>query len=176
MVKIAGTCDQGGLPMTSAGASLREISVSPRHDAWESRSREIFERQSFMRLIGGRIERLAPGVCDIELPHRDDLCQQNVYLHGGVVTALADTSCGIASSTLMAPDAGILTVEFKINFLAPAEGERFVSRGKVVRSGRTLTIAEAVVYGETKGRVREIAQMLATMMALEGKGGMQGAR
>lgn len=162
--------------MTGASTPLRDAGFSPRNDAWESRSREIFERQSFMRLIGARIETLLPGQCDIELPHRADLCQQNIYLHGGVVTALADTSCGIASSTLMAANAGILTVEFKINFLAAAEGERFLSRGRVLRTGRTLTVAEAVVYGEIKGEVREIARMLATMIALEGKSTMQGVR
>ena len=160
--------------MTGVSPRERVAAFEPRNPAWEKKSREIFERQSFMRMIGARISTLAPGCCDIELPHRADLCQQNVFLHGGVVTALADTSCGIASSTLMTAGAGILSVEFKINFLAPAEGERFLSRGKVLRTGRTLTVAEAVVVGETKGVEREIARMLATMIALEGKSAMQG--
>src|SRR5690606_13321448 len=122
-----------------------------------------------------RITVVSPGACDIELPYRDDLCQQNVYLHGGAITSIADTSCGIASSTLLAPDAGILSVEFKYNMMAPAAGERFIARGRVVRPGRTLTIAESSVFAVKDGVESEIGRMLATMMFLEGKGGMEGA-
>ena len=159
------------------GASLREgvARFEPRNPAWEKKSREIFERQSFMRMIGARIAVLAPGICDLDLPYRDDLCQQNVFLHGGVITSIADTSCGIASSTLLSPEAGILSVEFKYNMMAPAAGERFIARGRVVRPGRTLTIAESAVFAVKDGKETEIGRMLATMMFLEGRGGMQGA-
>ena len=160
-----------------AGASSRGgvARFEPRNPAWEKKSREIFERQSFMRMIGARIALLAPGVCDLELPYRDDLCQQNVFLHGGVIASIADTSCGIASSTLLSPEAGILSVEFKYNMMAPAAGELFVARGRVIRPGRTLTIAESAVFAVKDGVENEIGRMLATMMFLEGKGGMQGA-
>ena len=162
-----------------AGASSRGsiARFEPRNPAWEKKSREIFERQSFMRMIGARIAALSPGTCDLELPYRDDLCQQNVFLHGGVITSIADTSCGIASSTLLSPDAGILSVEFKYNVMAPAAGERFIARGRVVRPGRTLTIAESAVFAVKDGVETEIGRMLATMMFLEGKGAMtaQGA-
>lgn len=160
-----------------AGESSREgvARFSARNPAWEQKSREIFERQSFMRMIGGKIARLEPGVCDLELPYREDLCQQNVYLHGGVITSIADTSCGIAASTLLSPEAGILSVEFKYNMMAPAAGDRFVARGRVVRPGRTLTIAESFVFAVEDGVETEIGRMLATMMFLEGKGAMQGA-
>jgi len=160
-----------------AGASSRGgvARFEPRNPAWEKKSREIFERQSFMRMIGARISVLAPGVCDLELPYRDDLCQQNVFLHGGVITSIADTSCGIASSTLLSPEAGILSVEFKYNMMAPAAGERFIARGRVIRPGRTLTIAESAVFAVKDGVENEIGRMLATMMFLEGKNAMQGA-
>lgn len=160
-----------------AGASSRNgvARFEPRNPAWEKKSREIFERQSFMRLIGARIGRIEPGLCDIELPFREDLCQQNIYLHGGVVTSLADTSCGIASATLLSPDAGILTVELKCNMMAPAAGELFIARGRVIRPGRTLTIVESAVFGVKDGIENEIGRMLATMMFLEGRGAMQGA-
>ncbi len=159
-----------------AGAGPRDgvARFQPRNPAWEQKSREIFERQSFMRMIGVRIAALSPGACDLELPYRDDLCQQNVYLHGGVITSIADTSCGIASSTLLAPDAGILSVEFKYNMMAPAAGERFIARGRVIRSGRTLTVAESAVFAVNGGVEAEIGRMLATMMFLESKGAMQG--
>jgi uncharacterized protein (TIGR00369 family) len=160
-----------------SGLSPREriAAFEPRNPAWEQKSREIFERQSFMRMIGVRIATLAPGHCELELPYREDLCQQNVFLHGGVVTAIADTSCGIASSTLLSPNAGILSVEFKYNMMGPAAGERFVARGRVVRPGRTLTVAESAVFAVKGGVESEIGRMLATMMFLEGKGDMQGA-
>lgn len=160
-----------------AGAGPREgvARFQPRNPAWEQKSREIFERQSFMRMIGARIVLLAPGMCDLELPFREDLCQQNIYLHGGVIASIADTSCGIASSTLLAPDAGILSVEFKYNMMAPAAGERFIARGRVIRPGRTLTVVESAVFAVKDGVENEIGRMLATMMFLEGKGGMQGA-
>jgi uncharacterized protein (TIGR00369 family) len=159
-----------------AGASSRggAVRFEPRNPAWEERSREIFERQSFMRMIGARIARLEPGTCDIALPYRDDLCQQNVYLHGGAITSIADTSCGVAASTLMPESAGVLTVEFKYNMMAPAAGEQFVARGRVVRPGRTLTVVESFVYAVEGGAESEIGRMLATMMFLEGKGDMQG--
>lgn len=160
-----------------AGASSRggAVRFEPRNPAWEQRSREIFERQSFMRMIGARIARLEPGVCDVALPYRDDLCQQNVYLHGGAITSVADTSCGIAASTLMPESAGVLTVEFKYNLMAPAAGEHFVARGRVVRPGRTLTVVESFVYAVKDDAENEIGRMLATMMFLEGKAAMQGA-
>lgn len=161
--------------MTGAGPRGSVARFEPRNPAWEKKSREIFERQSFMRMIGARIIALSPGACDIELPYREDLCQQNIYLHGGAITSIADTSCGIASSTLLSPEAGILSVEFKYNMMAPAAGERFVARGRVVRPGRTLTIAESAVFAVKDGNETEIGRMLATMMFLEGKGGMQGA-
>jgi uncharacterized protein (TIGR00369 family) len=157
------------------GASLREgvTRFEPRNPAWEKKSREIFERQSFMRMIGARIAALSPSMCDLELPYRDDLCQQNVYLHGGVITSIADTSCGIASSTLLSADAGILSVEFKYNMMAPAAGERFIARGRVIRPGRTITIAESAVFAVKDGVETEIGRMLATMMFLENKGAMK---
>lgn len=160
--------------MTGAGPRGGVARFEPRNPAWEKKSREIFERQSFMRMIGARIALLSPGACDIELPYREDLCQQNVYLHGGAITSIADTSCGIASSTLLSPEAGILSVEFKYNMMAPAAGERFIARGRVVKPGRTLTIAESAVFAVKDGVETEIGRMLATMIALEGKGAMQG--
>ncbi|MBX3534355.1 MAG: PaaI family thioesterase [Xanthobacteraceae bacterium] len=161
--------------MTGAGPRGGVARFEPRNPAWEKKSSEIFERQSFMRMIGARIALLSPGACDIELPYREDLCQQNVYLHGGAITSIADTSCGIASSTLLSPEAGILSVEFKYNMMAPAAGERFIARGRVVKPGRTLTIAESAVFAVKDGVETEIGRMLATMIALEGKGAMQGA-
>lgn len=160
--------------MTGASSRGGAVRFEPRNPAWEERSREIFARQSFMRMIGARIAALEPGICDVALAYRDDLCQQNVYLHGGVITSIADTSCGIAASTLMPESAGVLSVEFKYNMMAPAAGEHFVARGRVVRPGRTLTVVESSVCAIKGGVEHEIGRMLATMMFLEDKGAMQG--
>jgi uncharacterized protein (TIGR00369 family) len=134
---------------------------------WESRVRESFARQSFMRLIGAGIVELAPGRCTLALPARDDLCQQRGFLHGGVTAAIADNACGYAAYTLMPPGSTPLTVEFKINLLAPAVGERFIATGTVLKPGRTLTIVEAEVRAERNGAQTAVARMLATLMCLE---------
>jgi uncharacterized protein (TIGR00369 family) len=134
---------------------------------WEQSVRASFARQGFMRLIGAQIESLAPGHCILALPARLDLGQQRGFLHGGVTAALADTAGGYAAYSLMPAGSSPLTVEFKINLMAPAMGERFVASAKVVRAGRTLTIVEADVTAETKGISTPIARMLATLMCLE---------
>ena len=140
----------------------------PRDPAWEAKVRDSFARQTFMQTIGARIASLAPGRCEIELPFRRELCQQHGYLHGGVVTAIADNAAGYAAFSLMPPGASVLTVEFKVNLLAPAAGERFRARGNVVKPGRTLIVVEAEVAAIANGEEKSIAQMLATMMCLEG--------
>lgn len=150
--------------------------LKPPDPAWEARVREGFARQSFMATIGARIAALSPGMCELELPFRADLCQQHSYVHGGVIAAIADTSAGFAAATLMPADAGILTVEFKINLIAPAEGGRFRARGEIVRPGRTLTVVESVVSAEKDGTWRPVARLLGTMMCLEGKAGALGQR
>jgi len=134
---------------------------------WEQNVRESFARQSFMRLIGAQIAGLEPGHCILALPARADLCQQRGFLHGGVTAALADTASGYAAYSLMPAGSSPLTVEFKINLMAPALGERFVASAKVVRAGRTLTIVEADVTAETGGVSTPIARMLATLICLE---------
>ncbi len=144
---------------------------TPRDPAWEARVRDSFARQSFMNAIGAKIAELSPGMCELELPFRADLCQQHAYVHGGVIASIADTAAGYAAATLMPAGARVLTVEFKINLIAPAEGGRFRARGATVRAGRTLTVAECEVSAEKDGTWRPVARMLSTLMCLEGKVG-----
>lgn len=139
----------------------------PRDPAWSERVRGSFARQTIMKTIGASLVRVAPGEVEIELPFRDDLCQQHGFLHAGVVTALADSACGYAALSLMPPSAAVLTVEFKVNRLAPARGDRFVARGRVLRPGRTLTVCSADVLAVADGRERPVVAMLTTMMAVE---------
>jgi uncharacterized protein (TIGR00369 family) len=141
--------------------------VAPDPD-YESRVHASFARQNFMTLLGASITALGPGTCEITLPFRRDLTQQHGFLHAGVVATLADNACGYAAFTLMPADASVLTVEFKLNLMAPAEGEALIARGRVRRAGRTLTVAEAEVSARRDGAEISVAVMLATVMALHG--------
>lgn len=140
---------------------------TPRDPAWQQRVRESFARQTLMKTIGASLVRVVPGEVEIELPFRDDLCQQHGFLHGGVVTAVADSACGYAALSLMPPAAAVLTVEFKVNLLAPARGDRFLAHGRVLRPGRTLSVCTADVLALADGVRRPVATMLTTMMAVE---------
>lgn len=139
-----------------------------RDPAFEGRVRESFGRQRLMETIGARLRQITPGAVEIEAPVREDLTQQHGYLHAGVVTALVDSACGYSALTLSAPGTEVLTVEFKVNFLAPASGTVVVARGHVVRAGRSITVCagEAVVTDEN--REATVATMLATMMHVDG--------
>ncbi|HVT16981.1 MAG TPA: PaaI family thioesterase [Thermoanaerobaculia bacterium] len=149
----------------------------PQDPDFAARVRASFARQRMMETLGALLTRVAPGEVEIELPFRAELTQQHGFLHAGVIAALADTACGYAASTLMAAEAAVLSVEFKINLLAPALGERFAARGRVTRPGRTLTVCTGEVFargGSAAGGDKLIAVMLATMMAIHGRPGMTG--
>jgi uncharacterized protein (TIGR00369 family) len=122
----------------------------------EARVRRSFARQEYMATLGAELVHVAEGEVDIALPFSERLTQQDGYLHAGVVAGALDSACGYAALTTMAAEAEVLTVEFKINLLAPAAGERLVARGRVLRSGRTLTICrgDAVTIGDGREKHR----------------------
>src|SRR5947208_9315759 len=124
--------------------------------------RDSFGRQKAMALIGAKLVLLEPGRSEIALAYREDLTQQRGFVHGGIVGMIADTACGYAAYSLMPKSASLVTVEYKINILAPARGS-LVARGKVIKSGRTLTVARAEVYAEDG---THIASMQQTLMML----------
>ncbi|MFY1988493.1 PaaI family thioesterase [Achromobacter xylosoxidans] len=105
-----------------------------------------FERQSIMRLLGASLDVVEPGRVDIVLPYRADLCQQNGFLHAGISTTIADSAGGYAAFSLFQPGEDVLTSEFKMNFLAPAKGERYVASGRVVKPGKRLSICQVEVH------------------------------
>jgi uncharacterized protein (TIGR00369 family) len=115
-------------------------------DGYEARLRESFARQAAMRTIGAEIAHVAPGEVDLRMAHRDDLTQQHGFIHAGIISALADSACGYAAYTLMPPDAGVVSIEFKVNLVAPAAGEAFVARARVKKAGRTVTVCTADVF------------------------------
>jgi uncharacterized protein (TIGR00369 family) len=133
------------------------VSGPPNPD-FERTVRESFARQSFMAALGASMEEVTPGRVTIAVPFSPALCQQNGYLHAGVLTSIADSACGYAALTLARPGHDVLAVEFKISLLRPARAKRFEARARVLRAGRTLTAAAADVYG----------------LGVEGEGGGEG--
>jgi len=121
-----------------------------------------------MSSIGAELLIVEPGKVEIALPYRSDLTQQHGYMHAGIITTIADTACGYAAYTLMPAGSEVLSVEFKVNLLRPAKGERFVAVANVLKPGRTLTVVRADVFGVSESDERElIATMLATMICLQ---------
>ena len=131
---------------------------------FERRVRENFGRQQVMHLIGAQLKRVEPGAVDIVLPYRQDLTQQDGYIHAGILTTVADSACGYAAFTLMPAGAAVLSVEFKVNLLRPAAGEMFTAEARVVKAGKTLTVTSCDVYRCVAGETKLVATMLATMI------------
>ena len=141
---------------------------------FEARVRASFARQAAMATIGAEIAHLAPGEVDLRMPFSAGLTQQHGFMHAGIVGTLADSACGYAAYTLMPADAAVLSVEYKLNLLAPAAGEAFVARGRVKKSGRTLSFVEADVFAIRQGEERLIATLQGTMMTVLDRPGLSG--
>jgi uncharacterized protein (TIGR00369 family) len=133
------------------------------------RVRASFARQAAMATIGASIADVRPGQVVIELPYAAHLTQQHGFLHGGIVGAALDSACGYAGSTLMPADVGVLSIEYKINFLAPAKGQRFRMVGTVVKPGRTISVVEGRAWALEGDREKLVATMQTTLMAVAGR-------
>lgn len=142
---------------------------APKDPDFEARVRASFGRQKIMTLIGARMTRVEPGLVEIELPYRADLTQQHGFIHAGITGTIADSAGGYAAYSLMPAGASVLTTEFKINLLAPADGEFLRARGRVVKPGRTLTVCDVEVFAVKNGRTTPCAKLLETLMCLEGR-------
>jgi len=139
----------------------------PRNPAFAEEIKQSFAKQTIMGLIDAELSRVEPGVIEITLPYRADLAQQHGYLHAGIVTTIADSACGYAAYSLMPPNSEVLSVEFKVNLLRPAKGEKFLAVAEVVKAGKTLTVVRADVFGVDGEEQRElVATMLGTMICL----------
>ncbi|MBL8588354.1 MAG: PaaI family thioesterase [Methylobacteriaceae bacterium] len=122
-----------------------------------------FDRQAAMRTLGATIAELEHGRCEIALPAAPHITQQQGFAHGGVIATILDSACGYAAFTTMAPESEVVTVEFKINFLKPALGERFIARGQVIRAGRQIVVTQGECVAVSDGREAVVAIMTATM-------------
>lgn len=125
-----------------------------------------FAKQGLMRTLGAELGAISPGAVEIILRPSPAITQQHGFVHGGAVGAIADTAAGYAALSLAPIGTGVLTTEFKINLVAPAAGERIIARGRVVKPGRTLTLAQTDVFAETDGKEKLIALLTATMMSI----------
>lgn len=142
---------------------------TPAFEGYAQRVRDSFARQGAMAHLGATLADVAPGYCAIAIVPRPELAQQHGYVHAGIVSALVDTAGGYAGYTLFPEDSSVLTVEFKLNLVAPAEGERLVAEGFVVKPGRTLAITRGEVHARRGGTRRLVALMQQTLMVMHGK-------
>ncbi len=150
------------------------MAFEPQTPDYEARGRESFGRQAMMATLGMEIDEIAPGEVTLSMPFDARFTQQHGFLHGGATAAGLDTACGFAAYTLMPAESGVLTVEFKINLLAPASGERFRFVARVVKPGRNLIFTEGQGFAAKDDTTRMIATVTATMMVVSGRDEIKG--
>jgi uncharacterized protein (TIGR00369 family) len=142
---------------------------------FEERVRASFARQNAMTTLAAELTSVTPGIVEIEMPFSEALTQQHGFLHAGIISAALDSACGYAAFSLMPENAAVLTIEFKVNLLAPGKGERFLFRGSVTKPGRTIIVADGQAYAfAADGEAKLIATMTGTMMTVTGRQGIEG--
>lgn len=142
---------------------------------YERRVRSSFARQNAMRTLGAELTLVTPGIVEIEMPFTEALTQQHGFLHAGAISAGLDSACGYAALSTMPENAAVLTIEFKVNLLAPGRGVRFLFRGSVTKPGRTIVVADGQAYAfGADEEAKLIATMTGTMMTIVGREGMEG--
>jgi uncharacterized protein (TIGR00369 family) len=146
----------------------------PQDPDYAERVRASFARQAAMATIGATLAEVQPGRVVVTLPWAAHLTQQHGFLHAGMVSTALDSACGYAGFTLMPADAAVLTIEFKINLLAPAQGDSFRMVGTVIKAGRTVTVAEGHAYAVHNGQEKLVATMGCTLMAVRGRNNVRG--
>lgn len=153
---------------------MQEAVWVPKDSLYRQRVEDSFALQGVMQTLGARLEKLQPGAVDIGLAWDRSLTQQHGFLHAGVVSTALDSACGYAAFSLMPEDAAVLTIEFKINLLAPAKGERFRMKGRVLKPGRTITVCEGRAYALQDQKETLIATMNCTLMTVMGRTDIRG--
>ena len=138
-------------------------------EAFEKKVRDSFGRQLFMSTIGAEVTTVDRGRVEIRFPFSPTLTQQNGFVHAGAVTSILDSACGYAALSIASEDSEVLSVEFKVNLLAPGVGESFVARALVKRAGKRLAVCTADAFAVRAGEEKLIATMLATMMKMDSK-------
>jgi uncharacterized protein (TIGR00369 family) len=150
---------------------------TPADPAYAERVAESFARQSAMSTIGARLLAVRPGEVEIELPHGPGICQQHGFVHAGIVSTALDSACGYAAASLMPADAGVLTIEFKVNLLAPARGPVIRMTGRVTKAGRTISVVDGQAvqpHPRDPSQTQIVATMTATVMTVSGREDVRG--
>lgn len=153
----------------SYGIPRGEARFEPRDPHWQQKVTESFTRQGVMGLLGATLADVWPGGCEIHLPYRADLSQQHGFFHAGVTSTIVDSAAGYAGFSLMGPGTSVLSVEFKINLLAPADGDVLIATGEVVKPGRNLVITRGDAWVVKNGKATHCAMMQQTLMTMHGK-------
>lgn len=144
----------------------------PRDPAFREKVQSSFDRQQCMATLGVQLSKVEPGVVELMMPFAESFTQQHGFIHAGIISTALDSACGYAAFSLMPADAAVLSVEYKINLLAPARGEDFTFRGEVVKPGRTITLCDGRAYAKAGGDQKLIATMSGTMMAVFNRKGI----
>jgi uncharacterized protein (TIGR00369 family) len=153
----------------SYGIPRGEAKFDPRDPHWDTKVRDSFTKQGVMGLLGATLADVWPGGCEIHLPYRPDLSQQHGFFHAGVTSTVVDSAAGYAGFSLMAANTSVLSVEFKINLLAPADGELMIATGEVIKPGRNLVITRGDAWVVKHGKATHCAMMQQTLMTMHGK-------
>lgn len=140
--------------------------MKTRNPDYENRTRRSFDRQEFMGFLGATLHNIGPGTIDIRLPYQTGLTQQHGYFHGGAIGSIADNAGGYAAFTLLAATDSVLTIEYKLNIMAPANGELLIARGRVLRPGRRVSVCQTDVYCVSEGLENLCATSLGTFMVM----------
>ncbi len=152
-----------------SSSSPPEPRFEPRDPQWAEKVGASFARQTVMTLIGASLADIRPGWCEIRLPYRADLCQQHGYFHAGIIATVVDSAAGYAGFSLMPPNASVLSVEFKINLLAPGDGDLLIATGEVIKPGKNLVIARGDAWVVKAMKTTHCATMQQTLMTMHGK-------
>src|SRR5262245_20415710 len=152
----------------------RGLDMARDHDGadYQERIRSSFAKQGLMTTLRATLGNISPGLVEIAIRPDPSISQQHGFIHAGALSAVADTAAGYAALSLMPRGTGVLTAEFKINLVAPAVGDRILARGRVVKAGRTLTLAQTEVFAESGGQEKLVALLTATLMTVEGREGV----
>ncbi|WP_010227272.1 PaaI family thioesterase [Gillisia marina] len=143
------------------------MEFKPKTANYKQKVTDSFNAQKFMDFIGATLVEVKPGFCEIHLPYKEELTQQNGFFHAGIISTLADNATGYAAFSLMEEDAAVLAVEFKLNLMSPGVGEKLVAKANVLKSGRTLTICRADVFAVKDGVEKLCAASQATLIQIK---------
>jgi uncharacterized protein (TIGR00369 family) len=138
-------------------------------DNYKIKVAESFQRQEVMKTLNASILDIRPGEIELEFPHQQKLTQQHGFIHAGIISTVLDSACGYAAFSLMPEEAAVLTIEFKINLLSPAKGDRFKAIGKVKKPGKNITVTEGELFAYSENGEKLVATMVGTIMAVYGR-------